>query len=157
MGMRWWRTSACERAAQWISLDLDGELSQLERAALDRHLAGCGRCRELGADVRAFTSLMREAPLVELARPVVVLPARRTRARTARRVAASLAFAALTAVAVAGAAFFPSGGTSPHSALAFRNAQEQERFAHLETQRLEPTVFVVEKPTVQSFAPRVLV
>jgi anti-sigma factor RsiW len=157
MGMRWWRTSACERAAQWISLDLDGELSQLERAALGRHLAGCGRCRELSADVRAFTSLMREAPLVELGRPVELPPARRARARTAKRVAASLAFAALTAVAVAGAVFFPSGGTNPHSALAFRNAQEQARFAHLETQRLEPAVFVVEKPTVQSFAPRVLV
>jgi hypothetical protein len=53
--------------------------------------------------------------------------------------------------------FLPSGGTSPQSALAFRNAKEQQRFAHLETQRLEPAVFVVEKPTVQSFAPRVLV
>jgi anti-sigma factor RsiW len=157
MGMRWWRTSACERAAQWISLDLDGELSQLERAALGRHLDGCARCRELSSDVREFTTLMREAPLVELGRPVELPPARRARARTAKRVAASLAFAALTAVAVAGAAFYPSGGASPHSALAFRNAQEQERFASLETQRLEPSVFVVEKPTVQSFAPRVLV
>ena len=157
MGMRWWRTSLCERAAQWISLDLDGELSQLERAALGRHLGGCARCREMSADVRAFTTLMREAPLVELGRPVELPPARRARARTARRVAASLAFAALTAVAVAGAVFFPSGGSSPRSALAFRSAQEQERFASLETQRLEPTVFVVEKPAVQSFAPRVLV
>jgi anti-sigma factor RsiW len=157
MGMRWWRTSACERAAQWISLDLDGELSQLERAALGRHLSDCARCRELGADVRAFTTLMREAPLVELGRPVELPPARRARTRTAKRVAASLAFAALTAVAVAGAAFYPSGGTSPNSALAFRNAQEQQRFANLETQRLEPAVFVPAKPTVQSFAPRVLV
>jgi hypothetical protein len=98
---------------------------------------------------------MREAPLVELDRPVELPPARR--ARTARRVAASLAFAALAAFAVAGAVFLPSGGTSPQSALAFRNAKEQQRFAHLETQRLEPAVFVVEKPTVQSFAPRVLV
>ena len=157
MGMRWWRTSACERAAQWISLDLDGELSQLERAALGRHLAGCVRCRELGADVRAFTSLMREAPLVELGRPVELPPARRARARTAKRVAASLAFAVLTAFAIAGAAIFPSGSSTPRSALAFRNAQEQQRFANLETQRLEPAVFVVEKPAVQSFAPRVLV
>jgi len=157
MGMRWWRTSGCERAAQWISLDLDGELSQLERAALGRHLDGCARCREVRTDVRAFTTLMREAPLVELGRPVELPQARRARVRTARRVAASLAFAALTAFAVAGAGLFPSGGTSPHSALAFRNAQEQQRFANLETQRLEPSVFAVEQPTVQSFAPRVLV
>lgn len=155
MGMRWWRTSACERAMQWVSLELDGELSQLERAALGRHIGGCARCREVSSEIRTFTALMREAPLVELGRPVELPPARR--ARTARRVAASLAFAALAAFAVAGAVFLPSGGTSPQSALAFRNAKEQQRFAHLETQRLEPAVFVVEKPTVQSFAPRVLV
>jgi predicted anti-sigma-YlaC factor YlaD len=155
--MRWWRTSACERALQWISLDLDGELSQLEQAALGRHLGGCARCREVSADVRSFTTLMREAPLVELDRPVELPPARRVRARTVRRVGASLAFAVLTAVAVAGAVFLPSDGTSPRSALAFRNAAEQQRFAHLETQRLEPAVFVAEKRTVQSFAPRVLV
>ena len=157
MGMRWWRTSACERATQLISLDLDGELSQLERAALGRHLDGCVRCREVSSDVRSFTKLMREAPLVELGRPVELPPARGARARTARRVGATLAFAALAAFAAAGAVFFPSGDTSPRSALAFRNAQEQQRFANLETQRLEPAVFAVEKPTVQSFAPRVLV
>jgi anti-sigma factor RsiW len=155
--MRWWRTSACERAAQWISLDLDGELSQLERAALGRHLDGCPRCREIGADVRAFTTLLREAPLAELYRPVELPAARRARARTVRRVGASLAFAMVTAFAVAGAVLFPSGGASPHSAFAFRNAQEQQRFANMETQRLEPAVFAVDQPTVQSFAPRVLV
>ena len=36
---RWRRTTACERGAQWISLDLDGELSRLEQTALARHLA----------------------------------------------------------------------------------------------------------------------
>ena len=142
---------------QWISLDLDGELSQLERAALGRHIDGCARCREVSSDVRAFTALMREAPLAELDRPVELPPARRARARTARRVGATLVFAAVTAVAVAGAVVFSSGGASPRSALAFRNAKEQQRFAHLETQRLEPAVFVTEKPAVQSYAPRVLV
>ena len=52
MGMRWWRTNACERAMQWISLELDGELSQLERAALGRHIDGCARCREVGCVCR---------------------------------------------------------------------------------------------------------
>jgi hypothetical protein len=50
-----------------------------------------------------------------------------------------------------------SGGTNAHSALSFRNAQEQQRFAHVEARRLEPAVFVVAKPTVQSFGARVLV
>ena len=147
MGMRWWRTNSCERSLQWISLDLDGELSQLERAALDRHLDACARCRAASDEVRSFTQLLREAPLVELERPVVVAGARRIGSRAARRVAA----------ASVGGFLLPSGGASSRSSLAFRDAQEQQRFAHVEAQRLEPAVFVVVKPTVQSFAPRVLV
>ena len=156
MGMRWWRTGSCDRASQWISLELDGELSQLEQVALGRHLAGCARCRAVSADVRAFTAAIRSAPLVELERPVALAVDRRARV-SPRRVAASLAFAGLSAAAVLGGLLITSGGVAPRSTLAFRNAQEQQRFAHLETRRLEPAVFVVEKPTVPSFAPRVLV
>ena len=157
MGMRWWRTNACERAMQWISLDLDGELSQLEQAALARHVDACDRCREVTTEVSAFTQLIRAAPLVELERPVAVAAPRRARAQVARRAAVSLAFAALAGVAALGGIVLTSGGTNAHSALSFRNAQEQRRFAHVEARRLEPAVFVVAKPTVQSFAPRVLV
>jgi hypothetical protein len=75
----------------------------------------------------------------------------------ARPVAVSIAFAALSAAAVLGGLVITSGGANPHSALAFRNAREQQRFANVEARRLEPAVFVVVKPTVPSFAPRVLV
>jgi len=142
---------------QWISLDLDGELSQLEQAALARHLDGCARCRELGTDVNAFTQLIRDAPLVELDRPVVVAAPGRSRARAARRAAVSLAFAGLAGAAALGGVVLTSGGSNAHGAFSFRNAQEQQQFAHVEARRLEPAVFVVPKPTVQSFAPRVLV
>ena len=37
---RWLLTTACERASQWISLELHGELGRLEQAALVRHLGG---------------------------------------------------------------------------------------------------------------------
>jgi len=142
---------------QWISLDLDGELSQLEQAALARHLDDCARCRAAGADVNAFTRLLRDAPLLELERPVAVAAPRRARVVVARRAAVTLAFAALATVAALGGVVLTSGGTSAHSAFSFRNAQEQRRFAHVEATRLEPAVFVVAKPTVRSFAPRVLV
>ena len=65
---RWWRTNTCERATQWISLDLDGELSQLEQAALARHLLSCSRCQAVSAAVSSFTRILREAPLIELER-----------------------------------------------------------------------------------------
>jgi anti-sigma factor RsiW len=157
MGMRWWRTNACERATQWVSLDLDGELSELEQAALARHLDGCARCREAAAETRDFTRLLRTAPLVELERPVEVTFPRRARVRAARRVAVSVAFAGVAAAAAFGGLVLTSGGTTAESALSFRNVQEQRRFAHIEARRLEPAVFVVQKPTVRSFAPRVLV
>src|SRR5690349_3142332 len=102
MGMRWWRTNACERAMQWASLDLDGELSELEEAALGRHLEGCARCRETCAEVRGFTRLLRSEPLVELARPVEVALPGRGRARAARRIAVSVALAGATAAAAFG-------------------------------------------------------
>jgi anti-sigma factor RsiW len=142
---------------QWISLDLDGELSQLEQVALARHLDGCARCREAGTEVNAFTQLLRDAPLVELRRPVEVAAPGRARARVARRAAVSLAFAALVGAAALGGVVLSSSGANAHSAFSFRNAQEQRRFAHVEARRLEPAVFRVAKPTVQSFAPRVLV
>jgi len=135
MGMRFWRSNACDRATQWLSLELDGELSQLEQSALARHLDGCARCRVLSEDVRTFTAMLRDAPLVELERPIVV-PAP-GRARTARRVTAALAFAGVLAAAAIGV-FVPGGSTDARSALTFRSPQEQQRFAEVETQRLEP-------------------
>src|SRR3954452_18086368 len=142
---RWWRTSACERAWQWISLELDGELSQIETAALERHLDGCGRCRELAVGTRSFTHLLRAAPLVELEHPILVSVPRIARRRVARRAAAGLAFAALTAAVVLGGIILPGAGSNSHSALSFRSVQEQKRFAHHEAQRLEPAVFQVPK------------
>lgn len=151
---RWWKTSACDRAAQWISLELDAELSQLEQAALDRHRAGCASCRALSADVTSFTTLLREAPLVELQRPLAAEGRRHARNRVTRRAAVSLALAGAAAAAVLGFVL-PVPGTS-QAALAFQSVQQQKRFAHVETRRLEPAVFIVPQPPVQSFAARVL-
>jgi ferric-dicitrate binding protein FerR (iron transport regulator) len=157
MGMRWWRTGACERAQQWISLELDGELSQLEQAALARHLDGCASCREVSAEIGGFTRLIRAAPLLALEHPLIVELPRRARVRAARRAVVSLAFAGLMGAAVLAGFLVPTSRTTPPSALSFRSAKEQQRFAHIEAQRLEPAVFVSAKPPVQSFAPRVLV
>ncbi len=154
---RWWRTNACERATQWISLELDGELSQLEQAALARHLSGCAPCRAVSAEVGAFTCMLREAPLLELEREIAYAHPRRARVRAVRRAAFSLGFAGLAGAVVFAGFILPSSGVRTGSALAFRNVQEQKRFAHLEARRLEPAVFIIAAPTVQSFAPRVLV
>jgi predicted anti-sigma-YlaC factor YlaD len=151
--MRWRRTTTCDRAAQWISLELDGELTELERAGLARHLDRCENCRRTSAELGTFTRLIRAAPLVELSAPVAVA-GHRVRARRGAAVAALAASAAVAAVLVA----LPHTGGNPASgALGFRDAQQQRRFAQ-EHVRTELAVFLV-APTAEpapSFALRAL-
>jgi ferric-dicitrate binding protein FerR (iron transport regulator) len=53
----------CERGLELASLRLDGELSELESAALDQHLAACPRCTAAVVEIEAATALVRAAPL----------------------------------------------------------------------------------------------
>jgi predicted anti-sigma-YlaC factor YlaD len=140
---RWWRSNRCEWTAQWISLDLDGELSQLERAALARHLSRCVGCREVSRDFGAFTRMLREAPLIVLEREVAHVAPQRARARMVRRAGFSLAFAGLASAAVLGGFALSGPSKGSGSALAFQNLEQQQRFADVEVRRLEPAVFVV--------------
>src|SRR5262245_41143976 len=135
-----------------ISLRLDGEASELEAAALDRHLAVCPRCREVAADTAALTALLREAPLVELERPVVLASPRRARKKIVRRAAAGvLVFAGLTAAGLGIAVVADSGQKHPSSALGFRDLHEQRQFVRAELIRLEPQA-VFEVKTAPRFA-----
>jgi predicted anti-sigma-YlaC factor YlaD len=92
--MRPVRPLVCERVRGQISVGLDGELSQLERVMIASHTQSCAACGAYEADVRAFTSALREAPLEPMARPVVIH-------RRRRHVGARLQVAAAAAVAVA--------------------------------------------------------
>jgi predicted anti-sigma-YlaC factor YlaD len=153
---RWRRTTACERAAQWISLELDDELGRLEQAALARHLRRCDQCLSSSAEIGMFTGLLRGARQIEPARPVVVVTpswARRRAKATIRGGALALtaAFAALLAVAV-----LPHTGSEPPSTIGFSGTEQQQTFArdHVDA---EPTLFVVaDTPTPPSLAARAL-
>ena len=86
----------CDRVRSQVSLDLDGELSQLERAMVAAHLRRCLDCRAYEAQVTAFTRVLREAPLRQMERPVVVRKPRRwVAARLQAGVAAAVALVAL--------------------------------------------------------------
>lgn len=86
----------CARVREQVSLDLDGELSQLERRMLESHLERCATCAAFADDVRDLTERIRTAPLQSPRRPVVI---RRTRHFTTTRlqigVAAAFALSAL--------------------------------------------------------------
>ena len=87
----------CERAREWASLRLDGELSELERALLDAHTRNCSACAEYVADIGAFTVAIRSAEPERLSQPVV-LPLRRSFAWATRAVQAGAATAAVLAI-----------------------------------------------------------
>jgi len=84
----------CARARFWASLRLDGELSELESALLDAHLARCADCSAAAREFGAFTGELRASRLEPVA-PVAV-----RWARSPRRV---LVGAAIAAVIAAGA------------------------------------------------------
>ena len=89
--------SVCARVREQASLELDGELSQLEQRMLVAHLERCGACATYADDVRDLTDRIRSAPLHSLRRPVVVRRRRRHLSATRLQVgvAAALALAAL--------------------------------------------------------------
>ena len=84
----------CERARFWASLRLDGELSELESALLDAHLARCAGCSEVAGGFVASTAALRSAPLERITPVAVDVP------RTPRRLLAAIAVAAILVLGV---------------------------------------------------------
>jgi ferric-dicitrate binding protein FerR (iron transport regulator) len=91
----------CDRAREWASLRLDGELSPLEEELLERHLEACDDCRAFEDDLRWATDVIRLAPQERPSRRLT-LPARPARRVSGRRLTAIAATAALAAGALIG-------------------------------------------------------
>jgi len=90
----------CDRARQWASLRLDGELSELENALLDAHLGRCGDCAAFARDADAIAFALRSVALERLEEPLVVAVARR--APRIRALQAAIAAALVLVAAVLG-------------------------------------------------------
>ncbi|MDX6476048.1 MAG: putative zinc-finger, partial [Gaiellaceae bacterium] len=84
----------CARARFWASLRLDGELSELEGALLDAHLARCDECRVVAEGFGAAAIALRTAPPARLA------PVNLDVARSPRRLLATIGVAAVLLVGV---------------------------------------------------------
>jgi hypothetical protein len=98
----------CDRAREWSSLRLDGELSQLEQALLDSHLERCSDCRAFAAAAAAYTFELRMSEPEQLTAPIV-LPRRATGALR------SLQTGVAAAMVVAAAALGSALGVLEHS------------------------------------------
>jgi hypothetical protein len=87
----------CARARFWASLRIDGELSELEGALLDAHVARCPDCAAFVAGAATSTAALRALPLASHAPVAVVRPA------SPRRVFAGVvAAAAVISIALLG-------------------------------------------------------
>jgi predicted anti-sigma-YlaC factor YlaD len=107
--------ATCARARSWVSYEVDGELSQLERVFLAAHLRRCGECTRFAEDVRSFTHLVRSAPLEEPARAFEIPVRRPARGRVTGRIAIATALVAL-AGGLGVLAGSNGGGPSPQAA-----------------------------------------
>jgi anti-sigma factor RsiW len=131
--------AGCSRAQAWASLELDGELSQLECALLEAHLRRCAACAVRVADLRALTVAIREAPLEQLSEPAFTsTPAREaSRPRTlAVRIAVAATLAALAGGlgVVAGTLSSGSGEpTAPEPELVLLNPDGQRDVGRVRT------------------------
>lgn len=99
----------CTRAREAASARLDGELSELELAQLDIHLAGCLDCAEYGALIEASTVQLRSAELLQPEEPITV-----PRLRRRLRIVPAAAAAAVIA-GVAASSFALGGALGSHA------------------------------------------
>jgi len=103
----------CERARQWASAGVDGELSTFERVLLEDHLGRCSDCREFSRDVGGLTSALRAAPLEPFEGVVLGRIRRQVRLRLAPAAAAMAIAAVGLGSLVASTQFSRAPGISP--------------------------------------------
>lgn len=85
----------CARVRAWVSHEVDGELSQLERLFLAAHVRRCSECARFAEDVRGFTQVVRSTPLEQLGRTLEIPSRRPARVGFTRRVAIATALITL--------------------------------------------------------------
>jgi anti-sigma factor RsiW len=121
----------CDRGREWISLRIDGELSELAQKMLDSHLARCPDCAAFEEQVSGITLELRSAPLEELAQPVAITHRRRRMPVRVWSMGAAAASVAAAAVGVVGFLSLPSSSSleaAPLVVVAAPSGNEDLRF-----------------------------
>ena len=87
--------AACDRAREWATAEVDGELSRFELVLMRAHLDACSSCREFHTAIGGITRTLRATPLERLERTIEV---KRLRRRLRPQLAPAAAAMALAAV-----------------------------------------------------------
>ncbi len=119
--------TTCEPMRELFSASLDGELSELDGARLQAHLAACSGCRAYAAGAEETARLLRGTPLEALSVPIV-LPARRLAvARKLQVAAAAAALLVTVGLSVAVATISSSPPARAHSSARAANLRFPEQ------------------------------
>jgi predicted anti-sigma-YlaC factor YlaD len=132
---------ACGRSRELISLQLDGELSELGRTRLAAHLAACPSCRDFASAAEVSTLALRTSPLEQPSRQILVPHGRRTRLRAVQ--AGGIAAMLLVATAVATFAAPRSHTRRPNVEFTIQHVtgseqQDQRIVRNLRLQQIKP-------------------
>jgi anti-sigma factor RsiW len=111
----------CTRARTLGSARLDGPLTELEQAEVDRHLRECADCRQVVAEMAELAYAVRSVPLTAAPAPVRAAPtsapvARSSSSRRRWGSLAGVAAAAAVAAALGAAVATPWHRTPPRPA-----------------------------------------
>jgi anti-sigma factor RsiW len=87
----------CERAREWASLQLDSELSELERSMLRAHTRRCSACAAYVLEIGAITEKVRATALEPIPH-AIALPLRRNFGWVNRALQAGVATAAVVGI-----------------------------------------------------------
>ena len=120
--MRSSRPHLCDRAREWASLRVDGELSELENALLDSHLFRCDGCRGFVREAEAVATALRSVALEPAPAPVVLeLPVRSGRRVPLRVLRTAVATGLVLAAAALGSALGVAGRSGRATTSAIRH------------------------------------
>jgi anti-sigma factor RsiW len=105
----------CERTRAWASLELDGELSELEGVLFHEHVRSCEECAAAVEDLRQIAAIVRTTPLAEPSRRGFEFPARAVRPAVRPLAVRALVAAAVIALAAGLGLLGNSLGGSPRT------------------------------------------
>lgn len=140
----------CTRARAAASARLDGELSELELAQLEIHVAGCLDCAEYAARIEATTARLRAADLVRPEEPILV-----PRLRRRLRIVPAAAAAAVVA-GVAASSFALGGALGSHGPQSRPSATTTQTVLHGDSVAQVPLVRPGEMPAAVRISSKVI-